>query len=183
MFNNAASLNSKWQFTRRRRSIPPFAIKADRHDITLGVGPFKVATVISQSTKCPSWRVGKENKEGSAHTSKQTRGHTRKEFFLIRIGCEQPFRIVEHLQHSPYEVCVLCQNDWRSWLTVPTKNIFFDRIRGRKISFEDLGYLWFLVRDTSFGIIYRLDMMRPSSSTAAYRVCRVSPIWPVKRTK
>jgi hypothetical protein len=23
-----------------------------------------------------------------------------KEFFLIRIGCEQPFRIVEHLQHS-----------------------------------------------------------------------------------
>jgi hypothetical protein len=93
-----------------------------------------------------------------------------KEFFLIRIGCEQPFRVVEHLQHSPYEVCVLCQNNGGSWLTISTKNIFFDRIRVRQTSLEDLGYLWFLVRDTSFGIIYRLDVGPRGNVIPAQRV-------------
>ena len=81
-----------------------------------------------------------------------------KKFFLIRIGCEYPFHIVQHPEHRPDEVCVLCQNNGRSWLTIPTKNIFFDRVGGWQTSFEDLEYFPHLVRNLSLRIIYRMGV-------------------------
>jgi hypothetical protein len=80
-----------------------------------------------------------------------------KESFLIHVGYEQPFRIIEHLQHSPYEVCVLCQHR-RSRLAISTEISSSIASEVGQTSFEDLGYFRLQACDISLGIIYRMSI-------------------------